>query len=99
MKTETKVIIGISLLTALIAVGGIYMFNSKNINQGATDYSQYVNTGLALDATKIARPENPKITGQANASSTASSTKIAVTEFLDYLCPACAANGEVLTKQ
>jgi protein-disulfide isomerase len=99
MTTETKVIGGISLLTVLIIVGGIFLFNANNTNQVAGDYSQYIDTGLTLDSTKVSRAENPKVTGVATASSTASSTKIHVTEFLDYECPACATNGEALTRQ
>lgn len=99
MTTETKVIGGISLLTVLIIFGGIFFFNKNSVNKTPGDFSQYINTGLSLDALKVSRPENPKITGVENASSTASSTKISVTEFLDYECPACATNGEVLTKQ
>ncbi|MBC7981553.1 thioredoxin domain-containing protein [Candidatus Parcubacteria bacterium] len=100
MTTETKVIGGISILTILIIVGGIFMFNGKvNNNWADGDYSQYIETGLTLDATRIVRDYNPKITGPASASSTATSSKIAITEFLDYECPACATNGEVLTKQ
>ncbi len=103
MKTETKVIIGISLFTILVMVGGVYMFNGKATTNPSDngDYSQYIDTGLTLDATKVTRDHNPKILGQGNgtASTTASSTKITVTEFLDYECPACAANGEVLIKQ
>lgn len=99
MTTETKVIGGISILTLLIIVGGIFFFAPGASKNTANDYSQYINTGLSLDALKLSRPENPKVTGASNASSTASSTKITVTEFLDYECPACATNGEALTKQ
>ncbi len=104
MTTETKIIGGISLLTLLIIVGGIFLFNSNKTNNIPGDYSRYINTGLSLDISKLSRPENPKITGAAkNASSTelsaASSSKILITEFLDYECPACAVNGEMLTKQ
>ncbi len=100
MKTETKVIIGISLVTILIMVGGIYMFNGKVASQQAVgDYSKYIETGLSLDLAKLNRPENPKITGPATASTTASTTPIHITEFLDYECPACAVQGESLTKQ
>ncbi len=99
MKTETKVIIGISILTLAILVGGIAFFNGKADTQNAQDYSKYVETGLNLDMTKLFRDYNPKIQGPASASSTASSTPIHITEFLDYECPACAANGEALTKQ
>ncbi len=99
MKTETKVFIGIGILTLAVIAGGIALFN-KNIGptQNA-DYSKYIQTGLTLDQTKVARVENPKVTGAPNASSTgATTTKIYMTEFLDYECPACATNGEALTQ-
>lgn len=101
MTTETKVISGISILTILIIIGGIFFFNPGATNNTAGDFSQYINTGLDLDKVKLSRPENPKITGIANTSTTTSATtrKISVTEFLDYECPACATNGEALTKQ
>ena len=99
MTTETKVIGGISIATILIIIGGIFMFNGKVKNPANGDYSQYIDTGLTLDQVKVARDFNPKVQGQPNASSTASSSKITVTEFLDYECPACATNGEALTKQ
>lgn len=99
MTTETKVIGGISILTILIIIGGVFLFNPSTTNNTPGDYSQYIDTGLTLDALKVSRQENPKVTGVANASSTASSTMITVTEFLDYECPACATNGEALTKQ
>lgn len=105
MTTETKIISGISVLTLLIIVGGVFLFESNKTNNVPGDYSQYINTGLSLDISKLSRPENPKITGAPNASSTelstttASSSKILVTEFLDYECPACAVNGELFTKQ
>jgi protein-disulfide isomerase len=94
IKTETKVIIGVLALTAIIIFGGITLFKTQNSNQEPGDYSKYIITGLDLDKTKISRPENPKITGTSIASSTASSTKINITEFMDYECPACATNGE-----
>lgn len=96
MTTETKVMGGIGLLTVLVIAGGLFFFN-KNTNTGPKDYSKYIETGLTLDQTKIARNHNPKITGQSKVA-TATSTKIQVTEFLDYLCPACATNGEYINK-
>lgn len=47
----------------------------------------------------ISRDYNPKITGSSVSTSTASTTKIFITEFMDYECPACATAGEMLTKQ
>jgi protein-disulfide isomerase len=80
----------------LIIAGGLFFFKGTGPT-GPQDYSKYIETGLTLDQTKIARADNPKFTGQ-NKVATATSSKIQVTEFLDYLCPACAANGEYITK-
>jgi len=98
MKTETKVTIGILAVTAVIIFGGINLFKGSIVPEGPKDYSKYINTGLELDKTKISRDYNPKIAGSGVSTSTASSTLIRVTEFLDYECPACATSGEALTK-
>jgi protein-disulfide isomerase len=98
MKTETKVTIGILAVTAVIIFGGITLFKGSIVPEGPKDYSKYINTGLELDKTKISRDYNPKIAGSSVSTSTASSTLIRVTEFLDYECPACATSGEALTK-
>lgn len=98
MKTETKVIAGIFALTALIIIGGVFLFQSRFEPQGPKDYSKYIQTGLDLDKTKVTRAENPKITGATSTTQLASSSKITVTEFLDYECPACATNGEIITR-
>ena len=116
MKTETKIIISILGLTAIIIFGGITLFKNNinnNIN-GAKDYSKYIKSNLVLDKTKISRDYNPKITGidknetnntlslspnTLSTSTKATSSTIYVTEFLDYECPACATNGEMITKQ
>lgn len=96
MRTETKIITGILAFTALIIFGGIIMVKNNFQGQNAPgDYSQYIQTGLDLDKTKISRDYNPKIIG--NATSTATTT-INITEFLDYECSACATNGEAITK-
>jgi protein-disulfide isomerase len=81
-------------LTALIIFGGITLFKTQGGATEPGDYSKYISTGLDLDKSKISRPENPKITGVSVATSTATSTKINITEFMDYECPACATNGE-----
>ena len=105
IKTETKVIIGILALTAIIIFGGITLFKTQIGEEKPADYSKYVSTGLDLDKTKVSRPENPKVTGGLTTTSTttknisASSTKINVTEFMDYECPACATNGEYINKK
>lgn len=97
IKTETKVIVGILALTALIIFGGITLFKTQSGSTQPGDYSQNISTALDLDKSKISRPENPKITGLSM--STATSTKINVTEFMDYECPACATNGEDITNK
>lgn len=98
MKTETKVTIGIFAATAIIIFGGITLYKGSVVPEGPKDYSKYVNTGLELDKIKVSRDYNPKITGVSLSTSTASTTLIRVTEFLDYECPACATNGEPLVK-
>lgn len=101
MKTETKVTIGILAITAIIIFGGITLFKGNMTSEIPQDYSKYVNTGLELDKTKISREYNPKITGapvDTNSTNTSTSTPIQITEFLDYECPACATNGEALTR-
>lgn len=98
MKTETKVTIGILAATAIIIFGGISLFKGSIVPQGTQDYSKYINTGLELDKTKVSRDYNPKITGTSVSTTTASTTLIQVTEFLDYECPACASAGEPLVK-
>ncbi len=98
MKTETKVTIGILAATVIIMFGGITLYKRSVVPEGPKDYSKYVNTGLELDKTKVSRDYNPKITGVSFSTTTASTTLIQVTEFLDYECPACATNGEPLVK-
>ncbi len=95
MKTETKIVTSILAFTALIIFGGILIVKNNFKEQNNNDYSKYIETGLQLDQTKIARDYNPKITGY---SSTTSTTTIRITEFLDYECFACAKSGEMLTK-
>lgn len=99
MKTETKVTIGILAVTAVIIFGGITLFKGSIVPQGPQDYSKYVNTGLELDKAKISRDHNPKISKNGLVLATTTLNKINITEFLDYECPACATNGESLTKE
>lgn len=96
MRTETKVITSILIFTALVIFGGI-LFVKKNFqNQNnSSDYSKYIQTDLQLDKTKVTRDYNPKITGVGTSTAT---TTINITEFLDYECPACSTNGEIITK-
>jgi protein-disulfide isomerase len=98
MKTETKVTIGILALIAVIIFGGITLFKGSITPTGPVDYSRFVNTDLDLDKAKISRDYNPKITGTNISTSTASTSVIEITEFLDYTCGVCATAGEPLVK-
>ncbi len=96
MRTETKIITAILAFTAIVIFGGILVVKNNFADQNQPkDYSKYIETGLNLDKTKIAREYNPKITGSGKTTAT---TTIHITEFLDYECPACATNGEIITK-
>jgi protein-disulfide isomerase len=98
MKTETKVIIGILTMTAVIIFGGLTLFKENIVPEGPKDYSKYINTGLDLDKIKVSRDYNPKIFGISTSTIAATSSLIQVTEFLDYECSACATNGEPIVK-
>lgn len=102
VSTETKVTLGILAVTALIIIVGITTFKSNiNSSSGADQFSKYVETGLNFSKDKVAPAGNPRIvgTGPGAAPRTASSTPIEITEFMDYECPACATNGEVIVQQ
>ncbi len=101
VSTETKVTLGILAVTALIIMGGLMMFKSNAGSSGTDQYSKYIQTGLNFSKDKVAPAGNPRIvgTGKGTALRTSSSTPIEITEFMDYECPACATNGEVITQQ
>lgn len=101
VSTETKVTLGILAVTALIIIGGLMMFKSNGSSSGTDQYSKYIQTGLNFSKDKVAPAGNPRIvgTGKGTAPRTASSTPIEIIEFMDYECPACATNGEVITQQ
>ncbi len=102
VSTETKVTLGILAVTALIIVGGLMVFKSNIVpDNGGDQYAKYIQTGLTFTKDKVAPANNPKIvgTGKGTTPRTASSTPIEITEFMDYECPACATNGEVITQQ
>jgi len=95
MRTETKVISGILIFTVLIIFAGILFVKNNFQNNSNSDLSKYIEADLNLDKSKISRDYNPKITGTGTTTAT---TTIHITEFLDYECPACATNGEIITK-
>jgi protein-disulfide isomerase len=101
MTTETKVAIGILAVTVAIIIGGLAIFkNSASSGTLSEDtVLKNIDTGLSLDPNKVAPAENPKITGSATTTTGSSTEHIYITEFMDYECPACAAQGEAITKE
>ena len=76
MNTETKVIGGIGILTALVIIGGVFLFSKNNAaNAGPKDYSQYVEKNLTLDPVKVSRDYNPKVIGQKSSTQATSTQK------------------------
>ncbi len=108
ITTETKVALGILTLTVGIIVAGITIFknapgNLRNSNGTLTEETvmKNIDTGLSFTESKVTPVGNPKITGTGKgiATTSTSTAPIAVTEFMDYECPACAYQGEVITKK
>lgn len=99
MTTETKVAIGILLATVLVIVAGISLYKPPMSGTLSEDtVMKNISTGLSLDINKVAPAANPKVTGTTATKVSTSTTKIQVTEFMDYECPACAVQGEALVK-
>lgn len=105
VKTETKVALGMLTLTLIIIVGGISVFK-KNAGSGSSindqldaNISKYIQTNIPFDKNKVSPLANPKVVGTTATYKGTSTTPIAVTEFLDYECPACASLGEPLVKE
>ena len=97
--TETKVALGILAVTVIIIVAGLMLFKGTTQGNLSEDtVMKNIKTGLTLDRNKVTPAANPKITGTTTTKISSSTTKIEVTEFLDYECPACAVQGEALTK-
>lgn len=101
ITTETKVAIGILLATVIIIAIGLSLFKAPAGTSGTLSEAtvmKNISTGLTLDKNKVAPAANPHITGTTATKVSSSTTKIEVSEFLDYECPACAVQGEALTK-
>jgi protein-disulfide isomerase len=98
VTTETKVTIGILVITLILLVVGITTFKGSINGDPAKDLAQYIQTDLHFDPAKVAPVGRPQVTGTSTTAS-ASSSIIRVTEFMDYECPACASVGEPLVKQ
>ncbi|MES2623126.1 MAG: DsbA family protein, partial [Patescibacteria group bacterium] len=100
ITTETKVALGILAVTVCIIIGGLAIFKNMAPTGGTLSEDtvmKNIDTGLTFAADKVAPAENPKITGSATTST--STAPIFVTEFMDYECPACAVQGEAISKQ
>lgn len=102
VSTETKVTLGILGITAAIIIIGIMTFKGNGVAQTDGDqYSKYIKTGLTFTADKVAPAGNPRVVGAGPGTATSSGTSspIAITEFMDYECPACATAGEAFTQE
>lgn len=102
IKTETKVALGILVLTAAIIFGGITVFkkNAGSVSSGIEkNISQYIQTNIAFNKDKVSPAANPKIVGSTATYTGTSTGPIVVTEFMDYECPACASIGEPIVKE
>ncbi len=99
VTTETKVTVGILILTLVLLVVGITTFKGSLGGDPSKDLSQYIQTDLGFDPAKVTPPGHPQVTGTGTTTTATSSSKILVTEFMDYECPACATVGEALVKE
>lgn len=105
ISTETKVAFGILALTAGIIITGITLFKNSGAGAGKTlseeTVMKNIDTNIAFNKEAVSPAANPKITGTGKGTATTSTSTlpIEVTEFLDYECPACAVQGEYITKK
>jgi len=103
ISTETKVAFGILALTAGIIVTGLMVFKSTGQSTGLTEETvmKNIDSGLVFNKDRVNPTGNPKVqgVGKGTATTSTSTAPIEVVEFLDYECPACATQGEAITKQ
>ncbi len=103
IPTETKVAFGILALTAGIIMAGLMLFKSTGQNTGLTEETvmKNIDSGLIFAKTKVNPGGNPTVrgVGKGTATTSTSTAPIEIVEFLDYECPACATQGEAITKQ
>lgn len=99
VTTETKVTIGILVITLILLVVGITTFKGSAGGDTSTDLAKYIQTDLKFDPAEVTPAGRPQVTGMTSSSTVASSSLIEVTEFMDYECPACATVGEALVKE
>ena len=99
VTTETKVTIGILVVTLILLVVGITTFKGSLGGDPAENLSQYIQTDLKLDPKQVAPVGRPQVIGSGTSTSATSSSMIEITEFMDYECPACATVGESLVKE
>lgn len=99
MTTETKVALGILAVTIIIIAVGLSLYKAPASGTLSEDtVMRNIATDLKLDANKVAPAGNPRITGTTATKVSSSTSKIEVTEFMDYECPACAVQGEALVR-
>lgn len=98
VTTETKVTIGILVVTLILLVVGLTTFKGNTSGDPSQDLAKYIQTDLNFNPADVTPVGRPQITGTGT-STVATSSMIEITEFLDYECPACATVGEALTKE
>lgn len=105
ITTETKVALGILTLTVGIIISGLVIFkNNPGNNAGKLTEEtvmKNIDTGLLFSKSKVTPPGNPKVTGEGKGTATTSTSTlpIEITEFMDYECPACAYQGEIIVEK
>lgn len=77
MSQEIKTIIWISIITVIVVVGGLYLWNKSSTT------AKIAKPVITIDRNELV-PTNSHVLGTLDA-------KVIVTEFGDYECPACAA--------
>lgn len=104
ISTETKVALGILALTAGIITAGLMLYKSNGAETGGLTEEivrKNIDTGLIFNKDRVYSTGNPKIQGVGKGATTTSTSTapIEIVEFLDYECPACADQGEAITRQ
>ncbi len=77
MNKEAKILLGLTIGTILVLVGGVFFFSTKEATPQATETKTYDE--------KLLLGENSAVKG-------ATEPKVTIVEFGDFQCPACAAS-------